>query len=313
MTDKTDKLILFELLQDCRQPASKIAKRLRIPQQTVTYRIKKLEKDKIIKKYTVNLDYSKLGFHRHSLYLDLKTVSAKEVDVYLAKITDIKEVSCCYMLHDISEWKIYISVWTKTIERYDEIQTKIITKFKKYLVNYLSFQSVKSYTYFAGRLNPNAKAKVDIKSEEDNINLKETDWKIIQKLKSNSTISYLDLSRSIKTSINTVIRRIKFMQSKGIIQRFYPILDMNKIGYTEYTFISRIDPSKSKDVDKFIEYIKKDPRFIIVIKAVGYVNLYYAFLVEDSKELKEIMGNIDKIIGKATLEKHKIEVETMVS
>jgi DNA-binding Lrp family transcriptional regulator len=44
--DEKDKLILFELLQDCRQPISKIAKAVKLPQQTVSYRISKLEKDK---------------------------------------------------------------------------------------------------------------------------------------------------------------------------------------------------------------------------------------------------------------------------
>ena len=56
---------------------------------------------------------------------------------------------------------------------------------------------------------------------------------------------------------------------------------MKKIGYTEYTFISRIDPSYEKNIQAFIEFTKKDPRFVIVIKAVGYVNLYYAFLSKD--------------------------------
>ena len=71
MGDK-DNLILFELLQNCRQSLSKIAKSVRLPQQTVGYRIKKLEDAKIIKKYAINVDYSKLGYSRHSLYLDVK-------------------------------------------------------------------------------------------------------------------------------------------------------------------------------------------------------------------------------------------------
>jgi len=37
-----DKLILFELLQDCRQSISKIAKAVKLPQQTVSYRIAKI-------------------------------------------------------------------------------------------------------------------------------------------------------------------------------------------------------------------------------------------------------------------------------
>ena len=105
-----DRLILFELLQDCRQPISKIAKRVKLPQQTVSYRIAKLEKNKTIKKYTINVDYQKLGFNRHSLYLDLRGISAEKVGEYLKTITSINEVSCCYMLHNLSKWKIYVSV-----------------------------------------------------------------------------------------------------------------------------------------------------------------------------------------------------------
>ena len=43
--DEKDNLILFELLQDCRQPISKIASAVKLPQQTVTYRIKKFERE----------------------------------------------------------------------------------------------------------------------------------------------------------------------------------------------------------------------------------------------------------------------------
>ena len=74
MVDEKDRQILFELLQDCRQPISKIAKEVKLPTQTVSYRIKKLEKEEVIKKYTININYPKLGFNRHSLYLDLKHI-----------------------------------------------------------------------------------------------------------------------------------------------------------------------------------------------------------------------------------------------
>ena len=311
--DEKDKLILFELLQDCRQPVSQIAKAVSLPQQTVSYRIKKLEDSKVIKKYAININYPKLGYSRHSLYLDIRGVSAEEVDKYLNQITDIKEVSCCYMLHEISQWKLYISVWTKTINRYDEIQTKIISKFKNKINNYLSFQSVKSYTYFARRLNPKKKPKIDVKGEPENIEIKEIDWKLLDKLRLNSKTPVIKLAHELRLTANSVIKKIDNLKKKGIIERFYPIIDMKKLGFTEYTYISRIDPSYGKELEKFIKYINTDPRFIIVIKAVGYVNLYYAFIVKDRYELSEINKEIHNILGKAVLETYKIEVDEMIS
>jgi len=311
--DEKDKLILFELLQDCRQSVSKIAKSVRLPQQTVDKRIKKLEKSGVIKKYALNVNYPKFGFSRHSIYLDIHGVSAKDVDAYLKEITDIDEVSCCYMLHDVSEWKLYVSIWTKTIERYDEIQTKILIKFKNKIKNYLSFQSVKSQTYLARRLNPKKKAKVDIKGSPEDIELKPDELKLINLLKKNSRLSLVELSKKLNTSISSVMRRINSLKKREIILRFYPIIDMKKIGYTEYTYISRIDPSCTKELENFMKMIEKDPRFIIMIKAVGYVNFYYAFLVKDREELKEINETIEQTLGKAVLENHKIEVDEMIS
>ncbi len=311
--DEKDKLILFELLQDCRQPISKISKSVQLPQQTVNYRIKKMEERKIIKKCTVNINYPKLGFSRHSIYLDIQGVSFIDVNKYLKKITSIEEVSCCYMLHEVSQWKLYISVWTKTIERYDEIQTKILINFKDKIKNYLSFQSVNSKTYFARILNPKKKAKVDIKGSPESVELKKEDLNLIKLLKNNSKLSTVELANKLNTTASSIMRRINSLKKRDIIERCYPIIDLKKVGFTEYTYISRIDPSYVKELENFMKLIEQDPRFIICIKAVGYVNLYYAFLVKNREELKEINEKIEQTLGKAILENHKIEVDNMVS
>lgn len=310
--DEKDKLILFELLQDSRQSLVKIAKTVNLPQQTVSYRIKRLEDLKIIKKYTINIDYTKLGYNRHSLYLDLKGINQEEVDDYLNQIMAMKYVSCCYALHDASEWKMYVSIWTKTIEEYDDVQAKILGKFRGKVHNYLSFQSVRSYTYFAKRLNPQKEAKVDIKSSSEQNNLSDAEWKILEKLQENSEISALELAKILKLGANLVVRKMRDLKKKGIIQRFYPLLNHKKIGYYEYTFISRVDPSYKKEIEEFIKYTQNDPRFIMVIRAVGYVNLSYSFIVENYEELNEIKSTVEGILGKAVLQNFKIEIENMV-
>ena len=311
--DEKDNLILFELLQDCRQPISKIAKAVKLPQQTVSYRIKKLEDSKVIKKYTANINYAKLDYSRHSLYLDVKGVSVEEVNGYLKDITHIHDVSCCYLLHEMSQWKLYVSVWTKDIARFDEIQTKIVSEFKNKIKNYFSFQSVKSYTYLARRLNPKKKALVDIKGTPENIEINSSDWKLIDLLKENSKLTNIELAKKLKSNVSTINRKINSLKKKGIVERFYPIIDVNKIGLTEYTFVSRVDPSAEKELEKFMEFAKNDSRFVIVIKAVGYVNLYYAFLVKNRNELSEMTQKAHSILGSAVLEEYKIEIEKMIS
>jgi predicted HTH transcriptional regulator len=93
----------------------------------------------------------------------------------------------------------------------------LCTRFKDYLKNYLSFQSIKSYTYFARRLNTKKKAKVDIKEESPPISIKESDWKLIKLLQLDSRTGAVELSKKLKISVNTIMRRLKFLKKKGII------------------------------------------------------------------------------------------------
>lgn len=59
--DKKDIEILEILKQDSNLSTHKISKKTHIPITTIHNRIKKLEKEEIIKNYTLNLDYKKLG------------------------------------------------------------------------------------------------------------------------------------------------------------------------------------------------------------------------------------------------------------
>ena len=59
--DEKDEKIVMILKKNAKLSTHEISKKTLIPITTVHNRIKKLEKDEIIKGYTVNLDYAKLG------------------------------------------------------------------------------------------------------------------------------------------------------------------------------------------------------------------------------------------------------------
>tara|TARA_B100000315_G_C14557569_1_gene578923 strand:- start:1223 stop:1669 length:447 start_codon:yes stop_codon:yes gene_type:complete len=61
-TDELDKKILKEYLDNSRLSSREIAKKIGISVGTVLARIRKLEKEGIIKNYSVTLDYSKLSY-----------------------------------------------------------------------------------------------------------------------------------------------------------------------------------------------------------------------------------------------------------
>ena len=62
MVDDTAKIVLEEYLKDSRQSFREVARKIGISSGTVANRIKDLEEIGVIKKYTTQLDYDKLGY-----------------------------------------------------------------------------------------------------------------------------------------------------------------------------------------------------------------------------------------------------------
>ena len=60
--DETDERILKNLMMDARQSARQLALKLGMSTVTVLSRIKKLEKEKIIRGYTAIIDHEKIGY-----------------------------------------------------------------------------------------------------------------------------------------------------------------------------------------------------------------------------------------------------------
>ncbi len=315
MIDEKDKHILFELFQDARQSFSKISRELKIPEKTVTNRVQKMLDSKAIQRFSTIINYQNLGMSRHSLYLDLKIHDQQKEKELVKKVLKIKDVSCCYFLHEVSRWKPYISVWTRTIGEYDNIQSKVLSIFGSTVINYVSFQSVRSYTYLSRLLNPTKIAKCDVKEEVKDIKLDPIENKLLKILHKDARIPLLELAQKLNVHTDTVKRKIKKLQDKNVILRFYPLIDFQQVGVREWTFITRLNlavKDSEKKIETFIRWARANPHFVIIIKAVGWVNLYYAFQTENDQQFKQIRAEIHKRLGDLTLKEFRIEVEQII-
>jgi DNA-binding Lrp family transcriptional regulator len=88
--DETDKKILRNLLVDARLSARQLALKLGVSTVTILSRIKKLEKQKIIKSYTALLDHEKLGYDLTAIIeIIAKKDKIIEVEERLSKIENV--------------------------------------------------------------------------------------------------------------------------------------------------------------------------------------------------------------------------------
>lgn len=118
--EEKDNLIIRQLRIDSGKPVSEIASELQLPRTTVQERIKKLVQNGIIKRFTLQLDYSKVGKPVTAFilvsFLAGTGVSQKEAAQRIAEIEDVFEV------HVISgDWDIIAKARGESIQSIGEL------------------------------------------------------------------------------------------------------------------------------------------------------------------------------------------------
>jgi len=95
MLDEKDKTILDILQQDASLSTYKITKKTGIPQTTVLNRMRKLKQEGIIRKYTIDIDWKKLGMNNKALIF---VKVDKNIEQRNSKVGEIEEKISKYPL-----------------------------------------------------------------------------------------------------------------------------------------------------------------------------------------------------------------------
>jgi len=141
--DQKDKTILEILKENSKLTTHKIFKKTRIPITTIHNRIKKLEKEGIIKNYTINLNHKKLGKAIESYILvnviytlpDGSKIKQEEVAKNIKKLEGVEKVNIMtggtdiivnVRVKDIEELNDFVIKKLRNIKGVDKTQTLIV-------------------------------------------------------------------------------------------------------------------------------------------------------------------------------------------
>ena len=141
--DEKDERIIEVLKENSKLSTQQISKRTSIPITTVHHRIKKLEKEGIIKKYTIELDPKKIG-KALSAYILItvdykllkeKKLSQHELAVKLKKhpfveeadtVTGATDIMIKVKVRDIAELNDFITKYIRNLEGIEKTKTTVI-------------------------------------------------------------------------------------------------------------------------------------------------------------------------------------------
>lgn len=130
--DQITKNILKELLEDSRVNIASIAFKYNTTVDIVRNRLRKLESDEIIKKYTIKLNYQELGYEFYKTFLYFKSLDKLEITRLKQYILNNKNI--IHMVKQISPWDIELETMCSSYKEYNNIISQLSADFSDILI-----------------------------------------------------------------------------------------------------------------------------------------------------------------------------------
>jgi Lrp/AsnC family leucine-responsive transcriptional regulator len=143
--DEKDKKIAQLLHKDARITLMDIAIKTKVPVDTVKYRIKKMEQNKIIKRYRLILNPSKLGYNRFEIFLRCTNLSDKVVNRFREYAKQNHHVE--YFSKCTGSWDIEMTVHFKTNTKLRNFILEIKERFGEYIQKFETVTLFETYNY----------------------------------------------------------------------------------------------------------------------------------------------------------------------
>jgi len=147
--------------------------------------------------------------------------------------------------------------------------------------------------------------------------LSELEKKILNSLNKNARKSFRQVAKEVGTSTTAVYNNVKKLEKKGILKGYFPDIDEEKVGYTQFAIIAlRIDQRKLTEVEsKLVKY----PQIRAIYDITGdwdcILVCYFKSREEMDNFLKEQLAipHVERVITHIVLNVVKDDKKTHIS
>jgi len=284
--DAYDKKILFELDINSRTSASKIAKKLKIPKETVNYRIKRLERNGWINSLYTIFNASFFGYSYYRVFLKFYKLTASTETEIIDYI--INDPTCANLRIIEGQFDLVFLTIQKNPGELKGFLQCFFNIFGTYVEEKNVLMMMKTHKLnqkflFHGETIKKTFNHVETK---DYI-LDKIDLGIMKSISTNARIKLSDIARSLHVDSRLIEYHIKRMERLGIIVAY--TTDVNFVGLHHKLVqidIALKDPVVIPDI---IDFFDKTNTCIFVHELLGKYDLSVEIYVENDDMLRNIL------------------------
>ena len=275
---------LIEILsRNSREAYSSIAKKLRSSRQIVSYTIESLKKKNIINQFYSIINFAKLGYTSYRIMLSFtKITNTKKKEI----ISSLNKDNVLWIAECGNKWDIIINYLSKdNLDIYNFINS-LKNKYSNNIKDYNVLLFVQAQELY------NKKDSNDFGSSKEIINIDRIDSGVLRILAKDSKSKSVDIAKKLGITPNTVISRIKGLESKKIILDYSVLINLENINEYKYKFLIKFSKLSNDNEKNILSYLKNKIDIVGVIKFVG--NWDYEIELK-GKSVKDILDVSEEV------------------
>ena len=304
--DKLNRRILHQLDQNSRRPVNDIARVLRMSEETLRYRLQRIEASGWLFKYHSIVDTARLGYSLYKVYIRLQSASEAVTKKIVSFLTQTKEVVS--LIGTDGNYDFVIGVLLSRVNELDEFIDRLMQGFHPYIAHRSICVNIRS-DYLAREylITDKPRKNVAIRSYQataDEIARDPVDLLILRELGRSSRSNAADIARAIaarnlprslltnEISRETVLYRIKKLEKSRIINGYNIVLNHRAMNQLQYKILVHLNYAQSDELKDFLKSLTAEPRVVYIIKTLGEWDYEIELEVESIEECKALLMRV---------------------
>lgn len=289
--DKINRRILFELDRNARISDRQIAKIVRRSKESVRYRINKMTHDGVIKRFTVFIDPTKLGYQSAKIYFTLANIPEKKKEFINQSVQNNR----LFWL-GIAEgaWNAGMTFFVRDNEEFFDIKIQLFNEYKDLILDSWTASLIRLNHYGANYLYPDTSNVQTIVGKPVDNKIDALSSQVLHELFLNARTPVTHMAKKFNAPPEAVRSRMQKMAELGIIARYTIEVDFHKLGYEFYKTFLYFNFITKADLERMVEYARTIPQVRFLIQQISPWDVELEIMCTSYTEYNTIISKFTK-------------------
>ena len=284
--DLLDKKILYELDINSRASASRIARHVKVPKETINYRIKRLINDRWVERLYTIFNATKFGYSYYKIFLKFHKLTSENENKIIEFITN--NPTCINLRILEGTYDLVFSTIQKNISELRVFLQQFFNNFGTYVLEKEIHTTAKTHKFnqkflYEGKTAKKTFSHVDF----GNYSLDEIDLGIMKLISTNARVKLTEIANDTHIDSRLIKYRIKKLEKERVIVTYATALNLTQIN-REFIQIDMVlkDPAI---IPSIIDFFDKTNTCIFAYELLGKYDLSIEIYVKNDEMFRGIL------------------------